>query len=58
MTKDIALQTLAAIINRAVFSGTLVEVSNIGQQAQEALEFLAKPVVETKTKKWYGELWG
>ena len=51
MTKDIALQTLAAIINRAVFQGSLVEVANIGKQAQEALEFLSKPAVETKTKK-------
>ena len=51
MTKDTALQTLATIINRAVFSGTLVDVANIGRQAQEALEFLAKNEVEPKTKK-------
>ena len=37
MTKDTALQTLATIINRAVFSGTLVDVAKIGRQAQEAL---------------------
>ena len=51
MTKDTALQTLAAVINRATFQGTLVEVANIGKQAQEALEFLSKIEVETKTKK-------
>jgi len=51
MTKDKALQTLVAVINNAVFSGTLVEMANLGKQAQEALEFLAKPVVETKKKK-------
>ena len=51
MTKDTALQTLAAVINRAVFQGSLVEVANIGKQAQEALEFLSKIEVETKAKK-------
>jgi len=51
MTKDTALQTLAAIINRAVFQGSLVEVSNIGQQARKALEFLAKPEVAINNKK-------
>jgi len=51
MTKDTALQTLVTIISRATFSGTFVDVANIGRQAQEALEFLAKNEVEPKPKK-------
>jgi hypothetical protein len=40
MTPEQATQTLAAIINRATFQGSIAEIQTLGAQAQQALDVL------------------